>query len=571
MPDPLIDIRPDHWAIVADILRRHVPDREVWAFGSRAKWNAKEYSDLDLAVIGQTPLSLSVSAALADDFSESDLPFKVDVVDWATTGESFRKIIERDKVVVQEGKRTGAGMGGEWQTIPFEHLLTEPVRNGIYKPKAFHGRGAKIVNMGELFAHPRLRAVPMKRVDLSDSEGKRFVLSKGDLLFARRSLVAEGAGKCSIVLEIDEPTTFESSIIRARPDGTKAEPLYLYYFFNSTHGLHCLDTIRRQVAVAGITGSDLSRLEILIPPLPEQRAIAHILGTLDDKIELNQRMSETLEAMARALFKSWFVDFDPVRAKQPNNVGWVSPSGRNPPDKTDGGLHGYAANPPYELPPHIADLFPARLANSAVGDIPEGWEVGTLADFSSLNPETWSKDTRPEIINYVDLSNTKWGRIEAVTAHSQQDAPSRAQRVLRLRDTIVGTVRPGNGSYAFISEDRLTGSTGFAVLRPLKVEYAEFVYFAATAPENIEALSHLADGGAYPAVRPEVVAAMQVIRSVDDVMERFSRVAWPLLAKMAENERESRTLAALRDTLLPKLISGELRVKDAERVAVGET
>src|SRR6476659_6452602 len=123
-------------------------------------------------------------------------------------------------------------MAGEWQTIPFERLLAEPVRNGIYKPKAFHGRGAKIVNMGELFAHPRLGAIPMKRVELSASETERFVLSKGDLLFARRSLVAEGAGKCSVVLDVDETTTFESSIIRARPDATKVEPLYLYYFFN---------------------------------------------------------------------------------------------------------------------------------------------------------------------------------------------------------------------------------------------------------------------------------------------------------------------------------------------------
>ncbi|MGH8512812.1 MAG: nucleotidyltransferase domain-containing protein, partial [Gammaproteobacteria bacterium] len=118
MPDPLIDIRPDHWAIVADILRRHVPDREVWAFGSRATWNAKDYSDLDLAIIGDSPLSLSVSAALADDFAESDLPFKVDVVDWETTSESFRKIIERDKVVVQEGKGRSLGMGAsEWASM----------------------------------------------------------------------------------------------------------------------------------------------------------------------------------------------------------------------------------------------------------------------------------------------------------------------------------------------------------------------------------------------------------------------------------------------------------------------
>ena len=102
MPDtPLIDIRPDHWDIVRNILLKHVPQYEVWAFGSRAKWKAKPYSDLDLAIITDKPLTLDVSASLSDDFSESDLPWRVDVVDWATTSESFRKIIERDKVVVQ--------------------------------------------------------------------------------------------------------------------------------------------------------------------------------------------------------------------------------------------------------------------------------------------------------------------------------------------------------------------------------------------------------------------------------------------------------------------------------------
>ena len=197
----------------------------------------------------------------------------------------------------------------------FETLLAEPVRNGIYKAKKFHGRGVKMVNMGELFAHPRLRDIPMRRVDLTESEQARFCVNQGDLLFARRSLVAEGAGRCCVVLEAPHRTAFESSIIRARPDPEKADSLFLYYYFNSPLGLHGLDTIRRQVAVAGITGTDLASLIIRLTPLPTQRAIAHILGTLDDKIELNRRMNETLEALPRALFKSWFVNFDPVRAK----------------------------------------------------------------------------------------------------------------------------------------------------------------------------------------------------------------------------------------------------------------
>ena len=188
-----------------------------------------------------------------------------------------------------------------------------------------------------------------------------------------------------------------------------------------------------------------------------------------------------------------------------------------------------------------------------------------MSEYSSLNPESWTKRTRPEKIFYVDLSNTKWGRIENITEYEYADAPSRAQRILRPLDTIVGTVRPGNGSYALVCDECLTGSTGFAVLRPLRREYSEFVYLAATARENIERLSNLADGGAYPAVRPEIVSATQVPRTGEELINEFSRQVASMLAGIADKERTSRTLAQLRDTLLPKLISGKLRVAEAER------
>ena len=293
----------------------------------------------------------------------------------------------------------------------------------------------------------------------------------------------------------------------------------------------------------------LADFKFRLPPIEEQRAIAHILGTLDDKIELNRKQNETLEAMARALFKAWFVDFEPVHAKMEGR--WQR--GQSLPG----------------LPAHLYDLFPDRLVESELGEIPEGWELTSLSEFSSLNPESWTKRTRPEEILYVDLSNTKWGRVESVTKYQAADAPSRAQRVLRPLDTIVGTVRPGNGSYALISDEDLTGSTGFAVLRPLRREYSEFVYLAATGRENIERLSNLADGGAYPAVRPEIVSATQVPRTGEELINEFSRQVSSMLAGIAGNERTSRPLVQLRDTLLPKLISGELRVPDAERI-VGE-
>ena len=200
------------------------------------------------------------------------------------------------------------------------------------------------------------------------------------------------------------------------------------------------------------------------------------------------------------------------------------------------------------------------MADSEFGEIPEGWEITSLSEYSSLSLESRKKRSHSGEIRYVDLSNTKWGRIESVTHYNLSDAPSRAQRVLRPLDTIFGTVRPGNGSYAFISEEGLTGSTGFAVLRPLQREYSEFIYLSATAQSNIERLSNLADGGVYPAVHPESVSGTRVPRIGNELINEFSLQVSPMISDIAGNERMSGVLAKLRDALLPGLISGKVRV-----------
>ena len=253
-------------------------------------------------------------------------------------------------------------------------------------------------------------------------------------------------------------------------------------------------------------------------------------------------MNKTLEEMARALFKSWFVDFDPVHAKMEGR--W----------RRNESLPG--------LPADLYDLFPDRLVDSELGEIPDGWGVKTLGELAQLNPESWTKRNFPLEVNYVDLANTKWGVIESTHPFLWEDAPSRAKRILRYGDTIVGTVRPGNGSYALIGTNGLTGSTGFAVLRPLRPHLRELVYLTASALDNIERLAHRADGAAYPAVRPEVVSETEVaIPTVDnELLVWFSKTTGPILDEMESNAAESRSLAAQRDALLPRLVSGEVRV-----------
>jgi len=201
------------------------------------------------------------------------------------------------------------------QDMPFAELFETPLRNGLTKPKAVRGEGMKMVNMGEVFAHRRIHNLDMDRVPMETKERNSSLLRGGDLLFARQSLVLSGAGKCVLFQGDNEDVTFESHIIRCRLDQQKAAPAFYFYLFQSTQGRSLIESIVEQVAAAGIRGSDLGRLLVPVPPLAEQKAIAAVLGALDDKIELNRRMNATLEAMARALFQSWFVDFDPVRAK----------------------------------------------------------------------------------------------------------------------------------------------------------------------------------------------------------------------------------------------------------------
>jgi type I restriction enzyme S subunit len=314
-------------------------------------------------------------------------------------------------------------------------------------------------------------------------------------------------------------------------DETRVYPRYLLALLRSPTVQRRIQQMHVGTLIPHFKKGDFGRLHLPLPDREVQLRIGDAYFSLSERIELNRRMNRTLESVSRALFQSWFVDFDPVLARM--------------------------AGGDLRLPPELAAMFPASMREARLGLMPEDWESGCLGDLTALNPEAWSRESRPEVLCYVDLSNTKWGRIEAVAVHSGADAPSRAQRILRRGDTIVGTVRPGNGSFAFVSDDGLTGSTGFAVLRPAEKEYQEFVYLAATAPANIAALATLADGGAYPAVRPETVAATPVVVPPRGVVAAFSRSVEPLFKRIGLNNRETDRLVTLRDALLPRIISGE--------------
>lgn len=329
-----------------------------------------------------------------------------------------------------------------------------------------------------------------------------------------------------------------------RPDPQKVCSRFLLYALQSPY-------LQRQISWNEGTGSTVSNLRIPVlkalnvptPALATQKEVSAILGSLDDCITILRETNATLESMAQAIFKSWFVDFDPVRAKA---------EGRQP-ERMDA---------------ETAALFPDSFEESELRVVPKGWSVGTLSDLSLLNPESWSAKSHPETIAYVDLANAKENVVGEITEYNFDDAPSRARRVLRNGDTIVGTVRPGNRSFALISyaSASLTGSTGFAVLRPKQKENTEFVYLAATADCSIEYLAHVADGAAYPAVRPEVVANLPCLVPGEHILRAFHETVKPMFEEVGSNNQQTQTLSQLRDTLLPKLISGEIRLPETESI-----
>jgi type I restriction enzyme S subunit len=413
-------------------------------------------------------------------------------------------------------------------------MATGPFGSSI-GTKTFRDHGVPVLRGSNLSADVGVRLIDDGLVFIEPELAARFsrsVATDGDLVFTCWGTVNQ-------VGLIDHRARHRHYIVSNKQmkftaDPRKALPLFLYYWFSSPAGQADILSGSIGSSVPGFNLGQLRKMQVPLPTLGKQRAIASILGALDDKIELNRRMNETLEAMARAIFQDWFVAFGPTRAKM---------EGRPP-----------------TLAPDLWALFPDRL--DAEGK-PEGWTSATLARLADLNPESWSSRTMPSTIEYLDLSGCKSGEIQELQTLTCEAAPSRAQRVLRPGDTVVGTVRPGNRSFALISRNGITGTTGFAVLRPKHAGYREFLYLAATADEAIAFLAHRADGAAYPAVRPDVVAGLPSIWVSHSLLLAFSGLVAPLIDRMIANRAEAETLAATRDLLLPRLMSGELRVRDA--------
>jgi len=334
-------------------------------------------------------------------------------------------------------------------------------------------------------------------------------------------------------------------------DKALIDPRFLYFWMHGREFSVQFKGVAGQTDMAEyVSLSDQRRMHITLPPLPEQRAIAYILGTLDDKIELNRRMNETLEQMASALFKSWFLDFEPVRAKMDGR--W----------RRGKSLPG--------LPAHLYDLFPNRLVNSELGEIPAGWEVKPIGDLAEILGGSTPRTTRPE---YWDGGTHYWATPKDLSGLSTPVLLDTERKItdaglaqissgLLPTGTVLLSSRAPIG-YLAITEVPVAVNQGFIAMKP-RTEISNLFLLHWTNAAHDEILSH-ANGSTFLEISKANFRPIPAVVPPPAVMSVFDHLARPVYLKVVECERESGTLAALHDTLLPKLISGEMRVSDAER------
>ena len=536
-----LDLRPDHWAIVRDILERHVPDRQVVAFGSRATWTAKDYSDLDLAIMGEKSLTLDVSSALAEAFSESDLPFTVDIVDWASIDETFRNIIRRDGLNVHiPAKGSDATNRLDQSANPLGDYVGLQ-RGNTYKSALLGQDGPVLLGLASIARNGGFRPDNLKTYGGPSDE--RMLLEPGDIYVSLKDVTqsADLLGAVARVPDTISQGRLTQDTVKLNFKDEESAKTYIYWMLRTPqYRAYC------KAHATGTTNLGLPRDDFLsfpIPPLmPVRRTLLQLLESLENKIDLNRRMNETLEAMARVLFKDWFVDFGPTRAKI---------EGREP-----------------YLAPEIWDLFPDALDDEGK---PEGWEVSEIgrevdavggATPSTKEPAYWEEGEQ-HWATPKDLSKL----LSPVLLDTDRKITDAGVKKITSGILPIGTVLLSSRApigYLAITEVPTAVNQGFIAL--VCEKRLPNVYVLFWCYENLDYIKSISGGSTFAEISKKAFRPVSVTIPSEEVLTAYENIVRTLYDRIVANTKESASLAQIRDLLLPKLMSGEIRLRDAEGV-----
>ena len=539
-----VDICPDHLEMVQDVLRAHLPAGfKVWVFGSRANWMTKGSSDLDLAVEGADALDYKAMVGLEVAFEESDLPYTIDVVDLNAISPSFKKIVEGQRVPLPSvaAPRT-RNIGG--RKVALGDVVTLQLSSVDKKSKA-NERAVQLCNYTDVYNNSFIHAdMDFMEATATEREIAKCSLVVGDVIITKDSEKHDDIGVPALVREDIPNLVCGYHLAILRPCSSEVDGTYLFYALGTDEAQEQFHSYANGITRFGLRKADIGLVEIPLPPLPEQRAIAHILGALDDKIELNRRMNQTLEEMARAIFQDWFVDFGPTRAKL---------EGREP-----------------YLPPELWDLFPDRLVDSELGEIPDGWQVKSLSDCIELARGLSYKGAGLASAGMPmhNLNSVYEGGGYKDEGIKYYRGDFQERHVTRSGDVIVANTEQGHDrlliGFAAIVPQRF-GDEGLFSHHMYRVRpkspcglSPDFLCYLLNTRAMHDTVSGYATGTTVnmlpvDALRipPIVVPSIQLVKAFSTTAEA-ARMRQDFLIKECEH------LSAQRDTLLPKLVSGEI-------------
>jgi type I restriction enzyme S subunit len=406
-----------------------------------------------------------------------------------------------------------------WPEAAFGDLYREPSRNGLYKASSFHGDGAKIVNMGELFAYERVGTQEMARIRVDDGELSRFGLIDGDLLFARRSLVESGAGRCVIVLGVEEPTVFESSLIRVRLDPARSDPRFYRYYLCTYPGRGRIQTIITGVSQKGIRGSELEQIRVHRPPISVQTRIADVLAAYDDLIENNRRRMALLEEAARLLYREWFVLL----------------------------------------------RFPGHEHSRIIKGVPEGWDRKPLADLCEsvdygYTASASDQDVGPRFLRITDIvpASINWPTVPYC------EIPDDRLERFRLQTGDIVIARTGATVGYAKRLHKMHPCAVFAsylVRLRFRPDFSNLLAGVFIESDDYKAYVQSRVGGAaQPNANARVLAAAEILIPSRTIQHAFDDIVGVLIDQRELLDLQNQKLRAARDLLLPRLMSGEIAV-----------
>ena len=403
-----------------------------------------------------------------------------------------------------------------WEEQKFGDLYLIPSRNGLTRPSSVRGAGYKFINMGEIFAYNRIGNIETELVQLNEKEKKEMTLQKNDLLFARQSLVFSGAGKCSIMLDVEDVVSFESHLIRVRLNPKIANPMFYYYYFSLPY--NSVKTIVQQCAQAGIRGSDLEKIKVPCPQIGVQNQIADILSTYDDLIEANIRRIKLLEQTAQELYKEWFVRF----------------------------------------------RFPGHEDATFQNGLPDGWERNKIQKYyntcsggtpSRSKPEYFENGIYPwvktgEIKDCVIIDTEEYITKEAVNNSSAKVLPAKSVAMAMYGVNI--------GLLAYFDSE-MTCNQACCVFSD-KRDFSSKHYLYYYLKSIREYLLLISFGAAQQNLSQDLIKKIKITMPSDDVVQAFEKQIDDIYENIKMLLMKNKNLAEQRDMLLPRLMSGKLEV-----------